>query len=115
MLQGSSFVGNYSGHVVGSVVNNGASYVAAGGFNGSYNFGTNTGTVAINNFDGRSVAGAISGSSGIYVGNFATPGVTGQIQGQFFGPMAAETGGSFGIRATAGTPYIASGIFAGKR
>jgi hypothetical protein len=115
VLQGSSFVGNYSGHVVGSVVNNGASYVAAGGFNGSYNFGTNTGTVAINNFDGRSVAGAISGSSGIYVGNFATPGVTGQIQGQFFGPMAAETGGSFGIRATAGPSYIASGIFAGKR
>jgi hypothetical protein len=114
-LQGQSFVGNYAGHVVGSVVNNGASYVAAGGFNGTYNFGTNAGTATISNFDGRTIGGTIGGSNGIYVGNFSTPGATGSIQGQFFGPMAAETGGSFGIRATAGPSYIASGVFAGKR
>jgi hypothetical protein len=114
-LQGSSFVGNYAGHVVGSVFNNGASYTAAGGFNGVYNFGTNTGTATISNFDGRTVSGTVSGSGGIYAGTIAVPGANGFVQGQFFGPMAAETGGNFGIRTTAGTPYIASGIFAAKR
>lgn len=114
-LQGQSFVGNYAGHVVGSVVNNGASYVAAGGFNGTYNFGTNIGTATVSNFDGHTVTGTIGGSNGVYAGSFAAPGLNGQIQGRFFGPMAAETGGSFGLRSTVGAPYLASGIFAGHR
>jgi hypothetical protein len=32
----------------------------------------------------------------------------------FYGPGAAETGGSFSVHATSGPNYIASGIFAGK-
>ena len=114
-LQSQAFIGNYSGHVVGSVVNNGASYVAAGGFTGTYNFGSNIGTVSVNNFDGHSASGMISGANGAYAGNIATPGVNGNVQGRFFGPRAAETGGSFSLRSTVGAPYLASGIFAGKR
>ena len=48
-----SATATYTGHAIGSVFNNGASYVAAGGFTGTYNFGTQTGTMAVNNFDGH--------------------------------------------------------------
>jgi hypothetical protein len=36
------------------------------------------------------------------------------VSGSFYGPGAAETGGSFALQATSGPSYIASGIFAGK-
>ena len=54
----------------------------------SYNFG-------INNPQGLPMAGSINGS--------------------FYGPMAAETGGNFNFRTTAGPTYLTSGIFAAKR
>jgi hypothetical protein len=111
-LSSQAFVGTYNGHVIGSVVNNGASYVAAGGFTGTYNFGSNTGTVAVNNFDGHSASGTVMGSGGAYAGNLTAPGIRGTVNGSFFGPMAAETGGAFGLQST---NYLASGIFAGKR
>jgi hypothetical protein len=39
----------------------------------------------------------------------------GQINGTFYGPMAAETGGAFSVQSISGSPYLASGIFAGHR
>jgi hypothetical protein len=42
-------------------------------------------------------------------------GITGSINGSFYGPMAAETGGNFNFRTTAGLTYLTSGIFAAKR
>ena len=54
----------------------------------SYNFG-------INNPQGLPIAGSINGS--------------------FYGPMAAETGGNFKFQTTAGPTYLTSGIFAAKR
>ena len=109
--------GTYTGAATGSVYNNGASYLAAGGFTGQYNFGTQTGTFAINNFDGRSFAASgsapLSGAS--YSAGVTTPGIKGAINGTFYGPMAAETGGSFAVQTTVGPTYLASGVFAGKR
>jgi hypothetical protein len=106
--------GTYSGATIGSVINNGASYLAAGGFTNTYNFGNNTGTIAINNFDGRNFGGAVAGSGNVYAGNLSGSNVSGAASGQFYGPNAAETGGGFGVHATTGPSYIASGIFAGK-
>jgi hypothetical protein len=108
--------GTYSGAAIGSVVNAGASYMAAGGFTNTYNFGNNTGTVAINNFDGHNFSGTVAGSGGIYGGNIAGKGDyrQGMVIGSFYGPGAAETGGTFALQATRGPSYIASGIFAGK-
>jgi hypothetical protein len=112
-----SATGTWSGHAIGSVYNNGASYVAAGGFNSTYNFGTQTGTVAISNFDGHSFAAAgkapLTGNTYSY--GVTAPGAAGSINGAFYGPMAAETGGSFAVQTTVGPSYLASGIFAGKR
>ena len=97
--------------------NNGASYVAAGGFTGTYNFGTQSGTMAVNNFDGRSFA--VSGRAPLTGANYtfsgAAGGLQGTVNGTFYGPNAAETGGNFAFQTTAGQPYMASGIFAGKQ
>jgi hypothetical protein len=112
-----SATATYNGHAIGSVFNNGASYVAAGGFTGSYNFGTQMGTMAVNNFDGRSFAATgkapLNGAN--YAFSAATPGVHGSINGTFYGRNAAETGGNFAFQTTVGPAYMASGIYAGKR
>lgn len=116
-LIGQSATATYNGHAFGSVFNNGASYVAAGGFTGTYNFGTQNGTVAVNNFDGHSFVA--SGTAPLIGPNYSlsstVPGFTGSVRGTFYGPMAAETGGSFAFQSTAGPSYLASGIFAGSR
>jgi hypothetical protein len=116
-LMGQSATGTYTGHAIGSVFNNGQSYIAAGGFTGSYNFGTQTGTMAVTNFDNHNFAA--SGSAPLNGANYSfgvsTPGVTGAIKGTFYGPMAAETGGSFAVKTTVGPAYLASGIYAGKK
>jgi hypothetical protein len=117
-LAGQAVTGTYSGHAVGSVFTNGASYVSAGNFTGSYNFATQVGNLTISNFDGKTFSSAtasapLSGAS--YTGTLSGSGVAGGFAGTFYGPMAANTGGSFAVRSTTTTPYLASGIFAGKR
>jgi hypothetical protein len=116
-LIGSSATATYNGHAFGSVYNNGASYLAAGGFNGTYNFGTQVGTVNINNFDGHSFTGAgkvpLTGAN--YTFALQAPGFQGGGSGTFYGPKAAETGGNFAVQSTVGPTYRASGIYAGKQ
>src|SRR5712691_3798682 len=118
-LASQSATGTYTGHAIGSVLNNGSSYVAAGGFNGTYNFGPQTGTLTISNFDGKSfgtgttpVKLPLGGAN--YTYNIAQTGVAGTINGSLYGPKAVETGGNFAVHTTLGPTYIASGIFAGK-
>ena len=105
-----------TGNAFGSVFNNGASYLAAGQFSNGYNFGTRTGTLAINNFDGRSFSGTVAAGTGAtYSGALAGSGLTGSASGAFFGRLAAETGGNFAVHSITGPAYLASGVFAGKR
>jgi trimeric autotransporter adhesin len=111
-------VGNYSGHMIGSVFNNGAQYVAAGGVAATYNFGTQAGSFSVINYDGRSFTTAgkpITQGANYKFGITDVPGITGAVKGSFYGPMAAETGGNFTFRTTAGPTYLTSGIFAAKR
>jgi hypothetical protein len=118
-LEGQGATANfaYTGAAVGSVFNAGKSYVAAGGFGGTYNFGTQSGTMTISNFDGHTISGTgpapLNGNNYSFASTGA--GVTGTIKGSFYGPMAAETGGSFALQTTSGPSYLASGIYAGKR
>ncbi|MEH0071785.1 hypothetical protein V6L77_18180 [Pannonibacter sp. Pt2-lr] len=51
---------SYVGHAVGSVVNGGSQYLAAGNFSMNVDFGTRTGTATISNFDGRTFGANIS-------------------------------------------------------
>jgi trimeric autotransporter adhesin len=110
-----SGIGTFTGAAIGTVINNGAGYIAAGGFTNTYNFGANTGTVAISNFDGTNYTGTAAGSGNTYAATLSNgSNRTGSAVGTFYGPAAAETGGAFAIHATSGPSYIASGIFAGK-
>jgi hypothetical protein len=119
-LASQSAVGTYTGAAIGSVFNGSANYVAAGGFAGTYNFGPQTGTLTISNFDGKSFStGATPAKLPLTGANYtvtvAQTGLAGTISGSFFGPKAAETGGNFAVHTTLGPTYIASGIFAGKQ
>ena len=118
MLAKQGAVGNYSGHLIGSVFNNGAQYLAAGGLNASYNFGTNVGSFSVVNYDGRSFTAkgspVISGATYKF-GITNVQGLAGSINGSFYGPLAAETGGNFNFHTTVGQTYLTSGIFAAKR
>lgn len=113
-------VGTFTGNAFGAVNNAGQSYLAAGQFSNTYNFGTRTGTLAISNFDGKSFSGTVSAGIGAtYAGPLSGSGVSGTATGAFFGNTpgnpATETGGNFAVQAITEPPYLASGIFAGKR
>jgi hypothetical protein len=116
-LTGTAVIGTYTGNALGSVVNNGASYLAAGGFTGTYNFGTQSGSVTLSNFDGHtfSATGSAPLTGANYNFTVAQTGVAGKVNGTFYGAMAKETGGSFAVQSTLGPSYVASGIFAGRR
>jgi trimeric autotransporter adhesin len=109
---------SYNGAAIGTVTNAGNAYLAAGQYRGVFNFGANSGSVAISNFDGRNLSGTvgISQSSGVNVfsGNISGTNLAGQTLGGFFGPGAQETGGTFAFKNTTGPTYIASGIYAGR-
>jgi hypothetical protein len=117
-LKAASFSGTYTGNLVGTVVNGTAQYLASGGLNATYNFGTGAGSFAVTNYDG--VSFTVTGSSALSGSNYtfgvkSVPGLAGSISGSFYGPMAAETGGNFAFSKTVGSPYFTSGIFAAKR
>ena len=110
-------IGTYNGAAIGTVFNAGATYLAAGGFTGSYNFGTQSGTMTVSNFDKQtfSATGSAPLTGANYTFNVAQTGVAGSIKGTFFGPNAQETGGNFSVHTTLGPTYLASGVFAGKQ
>jgi hypothetical protein len=116
-LAAQAITNTYTGHAIGSVFNAGSSYVAAGGFQGTYNFATQNGTFAINNFDGKSfsASGKAPLTGATYTFGLTQAGVSGLVNGTFYGANAAETGGSFSLKTTVGPTYLASGIFAGKK
>ena len=108
----------YNGHAIGSVVNSGIRYIAAGTFTQTWDFSSRTGTIGINNFDGVNYAGTTAGSPTNV--NFAGPitgtgGRAGNVSGSFFKSptdAAAYQAGTFSI---IGTSYKATGTFAGQR
>jgi hypothetical protein len=107
-------IGTYNGVAIGAVLNNGTSYLAGGGYNQTYNFGTLAGTANITNLDGANYSAPLTGSGTIFTGNLTGPANrTGVLAGTFFGPSAAVTGGGFAIQNPAGT-YAVSGAFAGR-
>jgi hypothetical protein len=105
--------GTYSGNAVGGVNNNGTTYLATGTFNESYNFGNNTGNFALNNFDGKSLSGSISGMR-TYGGQITGTNLSGSVAGEFFGANAGTTGGVFNFSALSGPLYKAYGVFGGN-
>jgi hypothetical protein len=79
-----------------------------------YTFATKMGAFSVSNYDGQSFM--VSGKATTAAGGtqYSVP-IAGGINGSFYGPMAAETGGNFNFHTTAGPTYLTSGIFAAKR
>jgi FecR protein len=118
-LQKNTITGTYNGNLIGSVVNNGAQYLASGGLQAMYNFASQTGQFTVSHYDVLPTFTA-SGKAPLTGSTYAfqiknVPGIAGSVNGGFYGPMAAETGGNFAFSKTTGSPYITSGIFAAKQ
>lgn len=119
---------SYVGHAIGSVYNDGLSYVAAGQFRNTFDFSSRSGWIDLVNFDGLSFLSGeghnvftSTGTGPSYTYATSDPLVsTGgrmslQVTGSFFSssldPRAA-TGGSFVISSLQGPVYSAYGTFA---
>jgi len=109
----------YNGHAMGTVNNNGARYQAAGTYTQTWNFGTDSGSATITNFDGLGTITASSLTSGNrreFSGTLTnSAGVTGNLAGSFFrgtSDAVKNVGGNFNLT---GTNYQAGGIVAGQR
>ena len=109
----------YNGHAIGTVYNNGARYQAAGTYTQTWNFGTDSGSATITNFDGLGTITASSLTSGNrreFSGTLTNgAGVTGNLAGSFFrgtSDSVKNVGGNFNLT---GTNYQAGGIVAGQR
>ena len=109
-----SGIGSFNGTANGTVFNSGAKSVASGAFSETFNFASRTGTLNISNFGGANYSAPISGFVNGYTGTLTGPASrSGPVTGTFFGPMAAETGGSFQL-ATPNKSFVASGVFTGR-
>jgi hypothetical protein len=119
----------YTGHAIANIANGtaGLTYLAAGGFSNTVNFGTHTGAVSITGLDGASYAGtvALTPMATTFGTAAASPllgsigGRTAAINGSFFrggptniSPAYGEMGGSLILN---GAGYLGSGIFAARR
>jgi hypothetical protein len=115
-LRATNFAGTYNGNLIGTVVNNGAQYLASGGLQATYQFGTQTGSFTVSNYD-KLPTFTLNGTAPLngskYTFAFNKSGISGAVNGGFYGPMAAETGGNFAF--TTGPAYFTSGVFAAKR
>jgi hypothetical protein len=107
----------YNGMLAGNVNNNGNSYIAGGNFSLNYNYAARVGVFSNFNFDNSSYAGGVAAnnSSGTnFQGGVAGANGAGSVKGSFYGPGAANVGGSFSVGAN-NSAYKASGIFAGQK
>ena len=114
---------SYSGHLVGPVTSGGDMYIAAGGFEKTWNFATRSGNVAVSDFDGADYAGTVTSAAGrdfagpIASTTAALAGRGGDLAGSFFragSDPAGEVGGRFRIEDRA-NGYGATGIFQAAR
>jgi hypothetical protein len=108
----------YNGHALGNVVNGSAQYLAAGGFTGTFNFDTSSGTVSITNFDGMSFSGAVQvpmGQQGDFAGMLSGSGLVGYADGQIFASATDINAGMGGVFNVTGTNYKAAGVFLGQQ
>jgi hypothetical protein len=106
----------YSGLMAGNVNNAGNSYVAGGNFSLVYDYQKRVGGITSMTFDNARYSGGIvgTGDGTSHVGAFAGQNGVGTMKGSFYGPGAANIGGTFGITGT-NPAYQASGIYAGQK
>jgi len=111
---------SYAGQAVGSVVSNGAQYLAAGDFSMTVDFANRTGTAAISDFNSRSFSATLS-EQAIAGGNHFSGALAGDAAGTIDtsivgGPHSGHDGVIGGFNAAdPATNWLATGIVAGEK
>lgn len=125
-LNQQSATATYSGHLVGNVANNGASYVAAGSYTNQWSFGQRSGIATVK-FDGATFGGGVTAntvmngngptftSTGNGIGSSGVPGRSLTLNGAFFASPTDPAKGQGGSFAVTGTGYQAGGTFAAQK
>jgi hypothetical protein len=116
----------YTGHAIANIANpnNITSYLAAGAFSATADFGARTGAVTITGLDGTNYTGTAAqiGQTATFNGSLTGNnfGRTAALNGSFFQggptnttPAYGEVGGSLTLSGTGG--YLGSGIFLGRK
>lgn len=118
-LQSLTSTATYSGHAVGTVVNDGSQYIATGDLSATMDFGARRGTIEISDFDGKATFGAeVSFESGANAVSTLTStsmiGIATSVTGAFASNGTDPVKGIMGnFTATDGT-WSSTGIFAGS-
>lgn len=119
-VQGLTGSATFSGHAIANVFDGTNQYLAAGSFSSNWNFGTATGTVAINSLDNHNYTGNIAtggGAANNFSGTIASGTISGPLNGSFFNAPtvpAAYMGGSVTAKDSL-SAYRLSGTFAAQR
>ncbi len=109
---------DYAGHLIGSVIADSASYIAAGQMTTSWDFAARAGQFQVENFDAASYAGQLLSADGRAIvggGLSADQSRAMALSGSFFaggGDPVAAMGGRFLVQNQQGAVYAAGGSWA---
>ena len=108
----------YTGHMFGTVLNNGAIYTAAGTYQNVWNFDTDTGAVTLGSFDGLAnitgTATALANKREFTALSLTNGTHNAQLRGSFVKSATSNVAGCVGDFHILGTNYKAAGIIAAQ-
>lgn len=107
----------YNGNAVGTVVNDGAQYIATGAMTSTMNFGTRTGSVSVSGYDSKSFSADVTfGSGSATFSGTSSSGIATSVTGAFASNGTDPVKGIMGsFSANDGADWSTTGIFAGSR
>lgn len=112
---------SYEGHAVGSVVNNGSQYLAAGDFAMSIDFSSRTGSASVTNFDGRDFSASLSepnafADDNLFSGLITDGGtMTGSLNASLVAGPNSNYDGVVGDFTAIDGNWMATGVVVGER
>lgn len=107
----------YNGNAVGTVLNDGAQYIATGAMTSTMNFGTRTGSVSVSGYDSKSFSANVTfGNGSATFSGTSSSGIATSVTGAFASNGTDPVKGIMGsFSANDGADWSTTGIFAGSR
>lgn len=106
----------YNGNAVGTVLNDGAQYIATGTMTSTMNFGTRSGTVSVSNYDSKNFSAGVNFGTGAatFSGNVTSGVASGTVTGAFAANGTDPVQGIMGNFTVTDGSWGSTGIFAGS-
>lgn len=106
----------YNGNAVGTVLNNGAQYIATGTMTSTMDFGARSGTVSVSNYDSKSFSADVNFASNTptFSGNITSGVASGNVTGAFATNGTDPVKGIMGSFSATDGNWSSTGIFAGS-